>query len=146
MGFLGVFGPGAGGFPDADAGDADGVPDGIFGLRVGGIGRQALLRFVEDGFGEDLGGGVFGFKGHDPLAKGGFELLEVGVLGVDADGVVEALDVIAHGVLEHLEIADHLVLVELIGLQDELDFARVAMGKFAEVRMLRQHVTALDFK
>ena len=67
-------------------------------------------------------------------------------LGVHAERMNPRVQECAHGFLERFEIADHFVPVKVIGFENELDFATVAMGKFTEVGMLGEHVPAFDLK
>ena len=69
----------------------------------------------------------------------------VGRIGsVDAYRMIQNFKIIADEFLHDQKVAHHFVPIEMLGLKDELHFARVTMRKFALAGMLRQHVAALD--
>lgn len=105
---------------------------------------ELLVEGVEDDLGHDLGRGILGLEADNPVPISFFELWVGLVVGVHAEGMVEGIQVVLDSLLHDLEITDHLVLVEIVSLKDELDFAGVTMRELALVRVLREHVAVFN--
>ncbi len=109
-----------------------------------GVGLEGEGGMLEDGAGEEFGGGVLIFEADDAVAVAGFEVV-VGRVGcIHAEGVVEGIEPVADGVFDDFEVADHFVLVEFIGFEDEFDFPGVAVRELAFIGMLGEHVAVFD--
>jgi hypothetical protein len=85
---------------------------------------------VKQGFGNHLGGRI-GLSG---------------IFCVHAHRVIQPIEENRYQLLNDLEVANHLVFIELIGFKYELNSSRMAMRKGALIRVLAEHVTALDLE
>lgn len=141
-----VFRPGTAGFPEPYLDDADGWAERIQGSRCVYVSAQSGLEFLVDAMRHDFCRGVLVFETDDPVPICLFPSVVVRVPGVDAEGVIPSLQEIVHCLLERFEVGNHFILIEVVSFQHKLDLAAVAVGEFADVRMLGQHVPVLDFE
>jgi hypothetical protein len=108
------------------------------------VGEEGEGGVIEEGLGEEFGGGVLGREADDAVAVAGFEVVVGWVVGIHAEGMVERVEEVADGFLDDFEVTDHLILVEFVGFEDEFDFTGVAVGELAFVWVLGEHVPVFD--
>lgn len=115
------------------------------GCGVNGVLAEGFGGDIVESFCQDFGGGVLIREGDDSFAVGLPEGGEEGIRGVHAKGVVVGIDERGDGFLDDFEVADHRVGVEVIGFEEEVDFAAMAVGEAAVIRVIRKLVTVFDF-
>jgi len=144
MGLGGEFGPGRGGFPDPDGGEAHFRAQGVAGAGGTGVVGKGLDRVIEDGLGHQFRGRVLVLEADDPVAIAGLEVCVGRVVGVHAKGMVEAVEPIFQSHLDDFEVANHLVFIEFRRLNHDFHLPGVPVRELALVRMLGKHVAVFD--
>ena len=90
---------------------------------------------IENPFRHQLARWINAFEGDDAFIRITVERI-VRVRGVQADRVIELLDVVLDENFEAFEIADHVIFIELIRLHGDLDAAAVAVREATLSRVL----------
>lgn len=144
MGLFSVFRPGTAGLPHADAFQRHAVPHGVIPGAFPFL-FQRMPGVVENGAGHHFARGVFPVKRNNAFPVGGHESGVIGILRIDAQGMVKLLEKIPHHLLDGFEIHHHVIGVQRIRPEHHLHGACMAMGEFAVAGMLGQEVPAFQF-